>query len=219
MMQQQEGFDSTCAPLTDKTTCINTASCSWDEDSATCMGCSDYTECTTCSSVTKCGWCSDLKKCVASDRNGNAYGSACKPEKYIVSVSQCSAKVPSLPSLGSDSTFDMEKEIFDKDLPVQTYTEKAGGSCSTEKIVANVKEILDSNIKSIVRAELTSNKIPVIEGFSQDNILTLNILASINDDVRATTRKSLCATVTDAPLCQKKPACRWDIAEKQCVSK
>ena len=214
MIQQQEGFDTTCGPIKDETTCMNTASCNWDKTSKTCMGCSDYTDCASCSTITNCGWCSDVKKCVGSDRNGNAYGNVCKPSTYIISPSQCSPTKPPSFTIG-----DMEKEIFNKDLPVQTYTEKNANSCSTEKIVENVKKVLDSNIKSIIRSELTSNNIPVVEGFTQDDTLAMNVIASIGDDVRATTRKSLCSTVSDAFVCKAKPACKWDIAEKQCLSK
>ena len=218
-MQQQEGFDSTCGPLTDETSCTNTAGCNWDTSSNTCMACSDYTDCASCSSVNTCGWCSDVKKCVASDRNGNAYGAVCKPAQYIVSASQCANTVQQLPASAPLTPSDMEKEVFNTNLPVQTYTQENADSCSTEKIVANVKNVLDANVKSIIRAELTSNNVPVVEGFTQDDNLAMNVIASIDDDVRSITRKSICANVTDALVCNGKPACKWDISEKQCISK
>jgi len=111
----------------------------------------------------------------------------------------------------------MEAEVFNTKLPVPTYTQTNANSCSTETVVANVKKALDSTIKGTVRAELTRNHIEVVEGFTQNDNLALATLASITDDVRATTRKSLCASATDVSGCKEKPACKWDGAN--CTSK
>jgi hypothetical protein len=221
MMIQQEGFDAEiCVKMIDKNTCINTAGCNWLEPEKKCYSCSELTSCDKCLTTDKCGWCKDSNKCVMTDRNGFPVGKACSNANYVGAASQCPSAQAKQPSFSPGPPTDMEAEVFNAKLPVLTYTQRNANSCSTETVVENVKKALDSSIEGTVRSELTRNNIvyvekPKIEGFSQG--LTLAVLGSITDDVRATTRTSLCANATDASLCRRRPACKWDGAK--CKSK
>ena len=218
MMIQQEGFDTqTCKSIGDKVACINTADCNWLEPEKKCSACSELTSCDLCLTTDKCGWCKDSNKCVMTDRNGFPVGKACSNANYVGSASQCPSARAKQPSISFTSPTAMEAEIFNANLPVLTYTQRNANSCSTETVVSNVKKVLDSSIKGTVRAELTRNNIEVVEGFTQENNLALAAMASITDDVRATTRKSLCANATDSSSCRERPACKWDGAN--CKSK
>ena len=218
MMIQQEGFDTeTCLQKADKNTCINTAGCNWIEPEKKCYSCSQLTSCDKCLTTDKCGWCKDSNKCVMTDRNGFPVGKACSNANYVGAASQCPSARAKQPSFSPGPPTDMEAEVFNAKLPIATYTQRNANSCSTETIIANVKNALNSHIKETVLAELTRNKIEVVEGFTQDDNLALAAMASITDDVRATTRKSLCANATDSSGCRERPACKWDGAT--CKSK
>lgn len=218
MMIQQEGFDTeTCSQKVDKNTCIDTAGCNWLEPEKKCYSCPQLTSCDKCLTTDKCGWCKDSNKCVMTDRNGFPVGKACSNANYVGAASQCPSAQAKQPSFSPGPPTDMEAEVFNAKLPIATYTQRNANSCSTETIIANVKNALDSRIKGTVHAELTRNNIEVVEGFTQDDNLALAAMASITDDVRATTRKSLCANATDSSGCRERPACKWDGAK--CKSK
>ena len=218
-MIQQEGFDTqTCGSMTDKQTCINTADCNWLEPEKKCSPCSELTSCDTCLTTDKCGWCKDSSKCVMTDRNGFPVGKACSNANYVGAAGQCPSAQAKQRTFTPGPPTDMEAEVFNAKLPVATYTQATGNSCSTETVVANVKKALDSTIEGTVRSELTRNNIiyvekpkkPSVEGFTQDENLAQVVLGSITDDVRATTRTSLCSAATSMTTCVSRPICKWE---------
>jgi len=216
MMIQQEGFDTEiCAQNVDKNTCVDTAGCNWLEPEKKCSPCSELTTCDKCLTTDKCGWCKDSSKCVMTDRNGFPVGKACSNANYVGSAGQCPSAQAKQPSFSPGPPTDMEAEVFNAKLPVLSYTQATGTSCSMDTIVANVKKAVD--IKGIVDAELKANGIKLKEGFTQEDNLVVTASAFIKDDIRAMTRKSLCASVLDETTCTTKPSCKWDGAK--CISK
>ena len=76
-------------------------------------------------------------------------------------------------------------------MPVMTAS--GASTCANEdKVVDIVKGRLANDIKALVRAELTANKITPVEGFQNlERGIAASVVASISDDVRAMVKKSL----------------------------
>jgi hypothetical protein len=187
-----DGFDdapaNVCTSIKVDKACDNTADCNWDKEKGKCFSCADLTECGSCVNNNKCGWCGDLKKCVMSDRMGLPIGKACSESNYSVRLDQCTASTQ--PKFNAaDPNFKTDQ--LNTDLPVMTAS--GASNCANEdKVVDIVKGRLANDIKALVRAELTANKITPVEGFQNlERGIAASVVASISDDVRAMVKKSL----------------------------
>ena len=188
-----EGFQDTnvCTAIKVDTACDNTADCNWNKTSGKCLSCAELTACGACVDNNKCGWCSDIGKCVMSDRFGLPLGKACSDKSYAVTVDKCTASTQ--PKFNAaDPNFKTDQ--LDTSLPV--ITASGASTCANQdKVVDIVKVRLANDIKALVRAELTANKITPVEGFenfqNQERAIAASVLASVSEDVRAMVKKSL----------------------------
>ena len=181
--------NSICSPIKVAVACDNTADCNWDKTTSKCYSCAELTACGSCVDNNKCGWCADIKKCVMSDRMGLPLGKACSDTNFAVTPDMCTAKRQ--PTFNASSDF--KDDLIDTNLIV---TESQASTCANEgKVVDIVKGRLSNDIKALVRAELTANKITPVEGFegfqNLERTIANSTLASISDDVRAMVKKSL----------------------------
>ena len=186
-----EGFDdipaNVCTPIKVSDACNNTADCNWDDSAKKCLSCAELTACGSCVNNNKCGWCSDISKCVMSDRFGLPLGKACADTNYAVTPDKCTASTQ--PKFNAaDPNFNSDQ--LDTSMPV---TASQASTCANEdKVVDIVKGRLANDIKALVRAELTANKITLVEGFQNvERSIANSVVASISDDVRAMIKKSL----------------------------
>lgn len=189
-----DGFDdasgnSVCRPIKVAVACDNTADCNWDKKTSTCYSCAELSSCGSCVDNNKCGWCADIKKCVMSDRMGLPLGKACSDLNFAVTPDKCNA--PTQPTFNASSDF--KDDLLDTNLII---TDSQASTCANEdKVVDIVKGRLSNDIKALVRAELTANKITPVEGFENfqnlERTIANSVVASISDDVRAMVKKSL----------------------------
>ena len=93
-----DGFaTNVCTPITDSTTCLNTADCNWDSTKNACFSCADIQDCSKCAATNKCGWCTDINQCVISNRMGLPTGNICSDVNYITVGGKCPFKLSSNP--------------------------------------------------------------------------------------------------------------------------
>jgi len=184
-----EGFEDTnvCTAIKVDKACDNTADCNWNKTTGKCLSCAELTACGTCVDNNKCGWCTDIGKCVMSDRFGLPLGKACSDKNYAVNADKCTASTQ--PKFNAaDPNFKTDQ--LDTSMPV---TASQASTCANQdKVVDIVKGRLANDIKALVRAELTANKITPVEGFQNlERGIAASVVASISDDVRAMVKKSL----------------------------
>ena len=188
-----EGFQDTnvCTAIKVDTACDNTADCNWNKTTGKCLSCAELTACGTCVDNNKCGWCTDIGKCVMSDRFGLPLGKACSDRNYAVNADKCTASTQ--PKFNAaDPNFKTDQ--LNTDMPVMTAS-GASTCANQDKVVDIVKGRLTNDIKALVRAELTANKITLVESFEnfqeREKSIATSVVASISDDVRAMIKKSL----------------------------
>jgi hypothetical protein len=123
-----------------------------------------------------------------SDRFGLPLGKACSDRNYAVNADKCTASTQ--PKFNAaDPNFKTDQ--LNTDMPVLTAS-GASTCANQDKVVDIVKGRLANDIKALVRAELTANKITPVEGFQNlERGIAASVVASISDDVRAMVKKSL----------------------------
>jgi hypothetical protein len=143
--------------------------------------CSKYTDCKTCADVGGCVWCPGANKCSAQDRTGFPTDSACNKSNFVTFSDRCVA--PQAPGIPSESGR--------TGAPLPPVPTRACNCPSTTKVVEDVMKVLDPTIKRTVSAELQTYGITMKEGFqSQTRMIAETALGSVQDQVRAITRRS-----------------------------
>lgn len=109
-----------CSDLGQRTDCINTMGCGWNEATGMCQrehsegfslqtrvsslsqltasegftvtapACSTYTDCATCAAADDCGWCKTTGKCLEQDRFGTSAGQCIPEGNFSTAPSTCS---------------------------------------------------------------------------------------------------------------------------------